>query len=73
MLQVVLETSTIADVALLTEANELKLMASCSQFGLYTELYMSANTNATGPEDISSGNLKAQWYPSPKWKTMSSQ
>jgi hypothetical protein len=70
--QLVLETSTISNVALLVEASKLAIMAELGHRGLKTELYMSANTNATGPEDITSGNLKATFDPDPKWKSMSS-
>jgi hypothetical protein len=69
--QVVLETSTIANVALMTEANKLALLGEVEKFGTKIELYMSANTNAVGTEDIVSGNLKATWEMSLKWRSMS--
>ncbi len=61
VIQVVLETSTIANVSLLTGANLLAIMGCILPMGTRVELYMSANTNAVGPEDIVSGNLKATW------------
>jgi len=71
VMQVVLETSTIANVALMTEANKLALMGEVEKWGTKIELYMSANTNAVGPEDIVSGNLKATWEIALKWRSMS--
>ena len=71
VMQVVLETSTIADVALMTEANKLALMGEVEKWGTKIQLYMSANTNAVGPEDITSGNLKATWELHLKWRQMS--
>jgi hypothetical protein len=72
VIQVVLETSTIANVSLVTEANALALLGACLIRGTRVELFMSANGNATGPEDIVYSNLKATFEPSLKWKTMSS-
>ena len=69
--QVVLETSTIANVALMTEANKLALMGEVEKFGTKIELYMSANTNAVDPTDIVVGNLKATWEIHLKWRSMS--
>lgn len=68
--QVVLETSTIADVALMTEANEAKLLVAVLLRGERLQVYMSANGNAVGPEDIVVGNLKATVDPDQKYKTM---
>lgn len=70
--QLVLETSTIANVPLLTGANNANLMVPLALRGLRVELYMSANTNAVGVEDIVSGNLKATVDPDLQWKLMSS-
>lgn len=61
VIQIVLETSTIANVALMTEANKLPLLAEITGRGTRVELYMSANTNAVDVADITSGNLKATW------------
>jgi len=72
VIQVVLETSSIANVALMTEANKVALLGAAFHRGSRVELYMSANGNATGPEDIVSGNLKATFEPEQKYKTMSS-
>ncbi len=69
--QVVLETSTIANVALMTEANKLAFLGEVEKFGTKIELYMSANGNAVDPTDISSGNLKATWELHLKWRQMS--
>jgi hypothetical protein len=60
-IQIVVETSTIADVALLTEANKLFVMGEAMGRGTRVELYMSANGNAVDVADIVSGNLKATW------------
>jgi hypothetical protein len=56
--QVVVETSTIANVPLLTGANFSKILMDVLKFGTKVELYMSANTNAPEVSDITSGNLK---------------
>lgn len=61
VLQIVLETSTIANVALMTEANKMVIMGEVLGRGTAAELYMSANTNAVDVADITSGNLKATW------------
>lgn len=61
VVQIVLETSTIADVALMTEANKMPLMAEIMGRGTRVELYMSANGNAPDVADITTGNLKAVW------------
>ena len=71
-MQIVLETSTIANVALMTEVNKLFLLGEVTHFGTKTELYMSANTKSVDPTDITSGNLKASWDPDLKWRSMSS-
>lgn len=71
--QLVLETSTIANVALMTEDNKMKLFEEVGKFGTMLELYMSANTNAVDATDITSGNLKAKWNgPSEKYKLTAS-
>ena len=61
VIQCVVETSTIANVALLTEINKLPIMAEVMVRGTRVELYMSANGNAPDVADITSGNLKATW------------
>lgn len=71
-MQIVLETSSIANVALMTEANKLQLVGEVTHFGTKTELYMSANGNAVDPSDISSANLKLSWDPDLKWRSLSS-
>ena len=70
VVQVVLETSATANLALMTEANELALLGAVIHRGARVELYMSANGNATGPEDIVSGNLKGTFDPELKYRTM---
>lgn len=61
VIQVVLETSTIANTPLLTGANQVALYGCLFPIGTRVELYMSANTNAVEVSDITSGNLKATW------------
>lgn len=71
-MQVVLETSTIANVALMTEVNKLFLLGEVTHFGVKTEIYLRANASAVVIGDITSGNLKASWDPDLKWRSMSS-
>lgn len=59
VVQLVLETSTIANVPLLTAANYAKILTDVMKFGTKVEIYMSANTNAPDVADITSSNLKA--------------
>jgi hypothetical protein len=61
VIQVVVETSTIANVALLTEANKLKFLGECLKHGVKVELYMTANTTAPSVSGIAAANLKATW------------
>lgn len=58
VVQVCLETSTIANVALLLEANKLKLMGEVMSLKAKVELYMSANTTVPAVGEMVSGNLK---------------
>lgn len=60
-IQLVLETSTIANTPLLTGANALPLWAELASRGVRIELYMSANTNAVDVADITTGNFKGAW------------
>jgi hypothetical protein len=69
VMQIVLETSTVANVALMVEASKLALFGECQKFGTKVELYMSPNTNAVDPTDIVVGNLKAVWNPNLKYGT----
>lgn len=71
VVQICLETSTIAGVALLTEVNKLPIIAECEKFGTRVELYMTAN--ATGPSfgGVIAANLKATWEPALKWRSLS--
>lgn len=62
--QLVLETSTIANVSLLTGANLLPIVTELVKPGVRVELYMSANTNAPEASDIVVGNLKLVLDPS---------
>lgn len=61
VIQVVVEMSTIADVALLLGANLMNLLAACAKMGCKVELYMSANTDPVAVGEIVAGNLKAVW------------
>lgn len=70
-MQIVLETSTIANVPLLTGANMLLLLGESTHFGTVTELYLRANASAVVIGDITAGNLKQTWEPDQKWKGMS--
>lgn len=72
VIQCVLETSTIANVALMTEANKNKILVEVFKRGAKVELYMSANTNAVEVSDITSGNLKAEIEADLYWNTLSS-
>lgn len=63
IVQVVLETSTIANVALMLESNKFPLFGVLLAHGAKVELYMTANTNAVEETDITSANLKATFYP----------
>lgn len=71
VVQLVLETSTIANTPLLTGANALPLLAELGVRGARVELYMCANTNAPEVSDITSGNLKATFDPDLKNKLQS--
>jgi len=71
--QLVEETSTIANVPLLTGALQLILMGELGVRGARIELYMSANANAVGLSDITAGNLKATFDPDLKYKLVSQQ
>jgi hypothetical protein len=72
VMQVVLETSTVANVALLTEANKIAIMGEVFRRGTRVELYLSANTNATGLEDIT-GTPAATWEPDLQYRLMDAQ
>lgn len=50
--QVVLETSTIAGVSLVTEANKLLIQGTILAFGCHYELYLTANTVAVSVAGI---------------------
>ncbi len=64
LVQVVIETSTIANVGLLTAANLLPIVTECVKPGSRVELYMSANTAAPSAAGIAAGNLKLTLDPS---------
>lgn len=61
VIQVALETSTIANVALLTEINKLPLMAEVVGRGARVELYLETNGTAATVSSIDSTKLKATW------------
>lgn len=73
VMQCVVETSTIAATALLTMANMVPLLGEVLRQGSRVELYMSANTNTVGVEDITAGNLKSTWEPDLQYRTMDAQ
>lgn len=74
VIQVVLESSTIANVALMTEANKAQLLNVLIAVGASKcELYLSANTNTVGPEDIVSTNLVATLWGDLKYRQLSGQ
>jgi hypothetical protein len=67
VIQLVLETSSVANVALMTTVNLTRLMRDLDDAGTKIEVYMSANGNAVDVSDITSTNLKATidslWHP----------
>jgi hypothetical protein len=71
--QLVLETSSVANVALLTEANELALVGELGHRGSRLEMYLSANGTAPALSGITSGNLKATFDPDLKYRLMDQQ
>lgn len=74
VIQVVLETSTIANVALMTEANKAKLLSVLLAVGTSkVEMYLSANANTVGPEDILTGNLAAELWGDLKYRQLNGQ
>lgn len=70
VVQVVLETSTIANVGLMTEANKGLLMIELMKLGCKIEIYMSANTTAPSAAAIIAANLKASIDPDAQWKSL---
>lgn len=73
VLQVVLETSTVANVPLLTGANMLPLMGEVLRQGSRVELYMSPNTDNVGVDEIIAGQLVQTWEPDLQYRTMNVQ
>jgi len=67
VIQVVLETSTIANVPLMTGANQVMMWKEVEVFGTKIQLYMTANTTAVSVTGIDAANLKATvddlWQP----------
>lgn len=67
VIQLVLETSTIAAVALMTQANSTKLFGELLKHGVKLEVYMTANTTVPSVSGITAGNLVATfdnlWQP----------
>jgi hypothetical protein len=61
VIQVVLETSSVANVALLLESNKLPIMGEILGRGTRVELYLSSNGTAVAIGQIVSANLKATW------------
>lgn len=70
--QIVLETSTIANVPLLIQSNVLALLGELGHRGARQELYMTANTVAVTVGAIIAGNLKATFDPDLQYKLMDS-
>lgn len=73
VIQCVLETSTIANVALMTEANEVPLLGEILKRATRVELYMSANTVAITVGAIIAGNLKSTFDADLQYRNMSAQ
>jgi hypothetical protein len=61
VLQLVVETSTIANVSLLTMANLSLLMAICAKFGTKLEIYMTANLTAPAFAGITGAPAQTIW------------
>lgn len=73
VLQVVLETSSVASVPLLTGANLLPLLGEVLRQGSRVELYMSPNTDNVGVDEITSGQLVQTWEPDLQYRLMDAQ
>jgi len=73
VMQVVLETSTIAATPLLTAANMLDLMGEVLRQGTRVELYLSPNTDNVGVDEITSGQLVKTWDPDLQYRLMDGQ
>lgn len=73
VLQVVLETSSVASVPLLTAANMLPLMGEVLRQGSRVELYLSPNTDTVGVDEIISGQLVQTWEPDLQYRLMNAQ
>lgn len=73
VLQVAVETSTIANVSLLTQANMVPLLGEVLRQGARVELYMSANTVAPALGTLIVGNLKTTWDADLQYRTMDGQ
>lgn len=73
VLQVVVETSTIANVPLLTGANSLDLMGEVLRQGSRVELYMSPNTDNVGVDEIIPSQLVKTWEPDLQYRLMDAQ
>lgn len=61
IIQVCIETSTIANVGLLLESAKTPLLGEVMGRGTSVEVYMSANTVAATVATIAAGNLKFTW------------
>lgn len=61
VIQMVIETSSVANVSLVTEANKLPILGEVLGRGTRVELYLSANGTAPAVAGIASGNLKQTW------------
>lgn len=72
VIQLVLETSTIASVPLMTAANLVPLLGEVLRQGTRVELYLSVNTNPTDVGDIT-GTPAAVWDADLQFRSMDSQ
>lgn len=73
VLQMVVETSSIANVSLLTAANLLPLFGEILRQASRVELYMSANGTGVGIAQITGANLKSTWEADLQYRLMDSQ
>ena len=73
VLQVGLETSTVASVPLLTGANMLDLMGEVLRAGTRVELYLSPNTDNVGVDEFIAGQLVKTWEPDLQYRLMDAQ
>lgn len=61
IIQVLVEASATADVAILNIKNLMLLLGEVMKHGVKVELYMSANTTVVAVAEITAANLKQSW------------